>query len=1323
MKNILKNYRRRLLNLGSGNRALVLLRLSREMHLDVESLDFINSKPAFTLIEQLLSGKKKVPLSPYADSRHTPVAAISQRLRYIRRKAEIILEERGSRELYLGWPFVQGKFSDGTAVRCPLLFFPVQLQVNAAQEWEMVPDASQPPQFNQSFLLAYAHYMGTPLAEELTELDLSTLPQQPLEFRTQVYELLKTHQLSINVGREFFADKLQPFRDYKKADYEAGLKPGQLQLAPEAVLGIFPQAASYLLNDYDALLQRDDLQEMEDLFYTSEASITDNAGTQAQHTYTAFALDAAQEAALQAVKQGRSVVVQGPPGTGKSQLICNLVSDFTARGKKVLVVSQKRAALDVVYQRLAQQGFGAFAGLVHDINADLKPVYAQLLHQIEQLDTYKKQNLALNSIYTDRTFLEVGRGLNRCTARLAAFKQALFDASRCGWSPKELYLRSKVQEPHLPLSAAFRYFTADTVGEFLPRLRHYLQQAITFEHHDFVWRERRSMKGFGWPQRQQLEETIQELPSQYKQLQQSINELSGYPFSLNELPRYTAALPAMVELQRLLQLPQVLPTLHTLRQAQAKMPELQQQVKSLCALYSATLEPDTTIPVAELAGVRKAIQAYATQQDQLLGSLTWHFSPEKKVLKQALARYNWELTEANVAWLLQRLEVRQQAEELMQRLNASIKYNLKPSQATGKILQQLETVEHALAAQKLLRQLHRDKVLHEKLLQLVNLPQHLGLLSQTIGEAQQTYKVWLLWLPEAQVKRLLSEKEWSRKLLQTLPQHFEALVAYDTLFASFLEAEREIILQLVAQQIGSEEEGEQLFLNSLYLAWLHELEAQHPELRMPSNGELERVELELQQLWHQKQQLSQEMVLSQLREQTYKHLEHNRLGNAVTYRRLQAQVSKKRSLYPLRKLFSLFAAEILDLVPCWLASPETVSAVLPLEACFDLVIFDEASQCFAETGIPAMLRGKQVVVAGDLQQLKPSDLYRTRWGAADEEDVEELSAESLLQLCSLYLPQTMLTQHYRSRYPELIDFSNRHFYHQKLELIPELEDANSRRPAIQFMKVHGLWQDNVNVPEAERVVYLVLKLLEEEKEDIGVITFNYSQQMLVQDMLEERARAQDMIIPPSVLVKNIENIQGDEKEVIILSVGYAPDEKGRMAMQFGSLNQAGGENRLNVAITRAKQHVFVVSSIRAEQLQVAHTLHPGPKLLKEYLHYAQQVSRRYFQYKPRHAPMPVRVPLLKDLLQQQVPALQQQVPFADLTQVAGQHYAGVVLTDDDLYFSHPSVRHAHADLPQLLQQRHWPYVRVYSRQYWEQPEQTIAAMKELGKWSAEELKS
>ncbi|WP_299825437.1 AAA domain-containing protein [uncultured Pontibacter sp.] len=1303
MKNILKNYRRRLLNLGTGNRALLLLRLYQELHVDVEALDFLNSEPAFEVLNKLLSGKKKITLSPYADSRYAPVTHASRKLRYIKRKADMIFEERGSRELYLGWPFVHGKFSDGTPVRCPLLFFPVALQVNAAQEWELVPDTSQQPQFNQSFLLAYAHYMGTPLAEDLTELDLSTLPQHPLEFKTKVYELLKESQLSINAGRELFGDKLKAFRDYKKADYETHLKDGQLHLEPEAVIGIFPQTGSYLLNDYDVLLEREDLQQMEDLFATPFESI--NTQAPAQQTFTAFAIDASQEAALQAVKQGKSLVVQGPPGTGKSQLICNLVSDFTARGKKVLVVSQKRAALDVVHQRLSQQGLSIFAGLVHDINTDRKAIFSQLLHQVDQLDEYKKQNLALNSIYTDRAFLEVSRGINKSTEQLESFKKALFDTSVCGWSAKELYLLSSLQQPHINLDNFYKNFSADTVVAFLPRLRQYLEQAVRFEAPGFVWRDRRSMKGYSWPQRQQLEQSIKAVQEEYDALQQSINEQSGFDLELNALP--PNILESINHVHQWLLQNGVHEVVEVLLQKPVSIKELTKQVQELKKLYSVGPAPDAAIPAADVEKVKAAIAKYEEQQGNLFKSISWQFSKDKNTLKQALAKYKLELDAAGVSELQRRLALRQQAETLMQAINQSIKYNLTVEDNATPVLQQLAVVEQALEAHQQLNKLHHNKVLHEKLLKTVNLPEHLQELKQTILQLDEAQKNWLQWLTEHQVERLLREKDFADELLQALPLYFEELVAFDALKEDLTQAEREVAKLLLSESIKSGEEGEKLFLNSLYLAWLHHLESQHPELRLPSNGGLTKLEEDLQRLLQEKQQLSQEIVLSRLREQTYKNIELNRLGNPVTYRRLHAQVSKKRSLYPLRKLFSMFAAEILDLMPCWLASQETVSAVFPLEACFDLVIFDEASQCYAETGIPAMLRGKQVVVAGDQQQLKPSDLYRARWSTSEEEEVEELFAESLLQLCGLYLPQTMLTQHYRSRYPELIEFSNRYFYRHKLELIPELHDLNDRQPAIQFVKVHGLWQDNQNLPEAEKVVELVLEQLKAGQEEIGVITFNYNQQMLVQDLLEEKAAQQSIAIPASVLVKNIENIQGDEKEVIILSVGYAPDAKGKLNMQFGSLNQAGGENRLNVAITRARQQVLVVSSIRAEQLLVENTLHPGPKLLKDYLHYAQQVSRRYFRYQPKKEHIPTHVPLLKERLAAQLPYLQPEVPFADLTMVENNTYKAVVFTDDDLFYSQHAVRHLHADVPQLLKQRHWPYVKVYSRQYWENPEATL----------------
>ena len=150
---------------------------------------------------------------------------------------------------------------------------------------------------------------------------------------------------------------------------------------------------------------------------------------------------------------------------------------------------------------------------------------------------------------------------------------------------------------------------------------------------------------------------------------------------------------------------------------------------------------------------------------------------------------------------------------------------------------------------------------------------------------------------------------------------------------------------------------------------------------------------------------------------------------------------------------------------------------------FDLVIFDEASQCFAERGIPAMYRGKQVVITGDSMQLQPNDLYRVRWDE-DDDDTPELAIDSLLNLANHYLPEVNLAGHYRSKSLELIDFSNEHFYNGKLRLLPDFEHMSNREPAIDFIKSQGVWKDGLNETEGELVVKIMFDFLKKDPEKI-----------------------------------------------------------------------------------------------------------------------------------------------------------------------------------------------------------------------------------------------
>ncbi|WP_181304324.1 AAA domain-containing protein [Rufibacter sp. XAAS-G3-1] len=1318
LPHLLKQYQRRLLNLSGSNRSLVLLKPSASLHLDLHALDFAHKSPSYEYVKDLLAGKQNLTLCAVADARDATLAPLTKSLKTIQRRAHMIWEERGAKELFVGWPFVEGTFTDGTLVRCPLLFFPVELRVNEKRQWQLVRPEDSPAFFNKSFLLAYAHYLNLTPDEALMEEDFDEFPSDDLQFRTKLYELLKESNLEINFNQELMKDALQPFKAYKRDDLEKTWKPGQLKLQPEAVLGIFPQAGSYQLADYDDLLENPPAESLEELLLP-QTEVTSAQAQLEQQLFTAFDADASQEAALRQVKAGQSVVVQGPPGTGKSQLICNLVSDYLARGKSVLVVCQKRAALDVVYQRLSTTGLDQFSALVHDLNLDRPAVFFKIRQQIEQVEEYQRQNVALGNIQAERQFLETSRRINQISERLHSLKEALFDTETCGWSPKELYLRSNPRAPHLSAEGIYLHFTATTWQEWRPRLLHYLQDAVLLQSPDFPWNDRRSFHHHTWTERQKLTQLLTEIPASAQATAGQVQELipsQAEPWDalqalLQELPTLYAVHNALAD--------KVVSRLFFGNLAQTK--DYKQRETQRTQLQQETAATQTKLSPTEAQQVTQLLAAYDQAQRGFLSKIQWSFSSDKKKLAAFAEGKNLTNSDTAVEHLrtaLKQWEALQTQWQNLKLLEPALEV---PADFFGaEAIQELAALQQAWEQRKVIQRLIAYDVLPDTLLQ-TQTERFRAIFSQTLPklkQLQEQIREWESWLTPSQIEVMATDANATQRMGQSLAEHFDRMVLFDALVQTFSPELRTWLDDLRPAVPQSVEAQLQAVENSVLLAWVQHLEGQNPVLTIVSTGELERLETELQEKIKQKAELSRQIILLNLREQTYKSMEYNRLGNPVTYRRLLTQVSKKRMLFPLRKLNAEFGAEIRQLLPCWLASPETVSALFPLERIFDLVIFDEASQCFAEVGIPAMIRAKQAVIAGDEQQLGPSDLYRVRFGT-DEDETEELLVESLLQLSALHLPQTLLSEHYRSQYPELIQFSNQHFYRHKLQLIPKLEAMNTAEPALQYLKVEGVWENQTNRVEAERVRDLVFELMSKGETNIGVITFNFPQQQLVQDLLEEAALAQNVKLPQELIIKNIENIQGDERQYIIFSIGYAPDATGVVRAMFGSLNAAKGENRLNVAITRAIKRVYVVTSLWPEQFPTENVKHPGPRLLREYLAFAREVSENGFT--PRPSP-PANIPsalllypaLVKEFGQNKTNTrLSLELPFADLTFRNGSRYEAVVLTDDDLYFRRPSAKASHADVPLRLKARGWKYGAVYSRQFWNQPEQVWQKLTQL----------
>ena len=338
---------------------------------------------------------------------------------------------------------------------------------------------------------------------------------------------------------------------------------------------------------------------------------------------------------------------------------------------------------------------------------------------------------------------------------------------------------------------------------------------------------------------------------------------------------------------------------------------------------------------------------------------------------------------------------------------------------------------------------------------------------------------------------------------------------------------------------------------------------------------------------------------------------------------IRAEATKMRRHLPLRKVFAQAADVLTAVCPCWMASPLSVSQLLDSgRQYFDFVIFDEASQVLPEDAIPSILRGNKLVVAGDSKQLPPTTFFAAADDeeyASDEDAVATEGYESLLDAMNAFLNGSYLDWHYRSRDESLINFSNHHIYQDRLVTFP----GPGGPPAISHVLVKQEFgmdgQEESSSQEVQRVVALVIEHARSSPDQtLGVITMGIRHMNRVQaaldQALEEHTDLGAFFDPNKgerFFVKNLERVQGDERDAIIISIGYGKDRAGNLPLRFGPLLPEGGRRRLNVAVTRARQRLTVVSSFSHLDLDLAR-VRPGSgvELLRNYLQYASTNGKR-----------------------------------------------------------------------------------------------------------------
>jgi very-short-patch-repair endonuclease len=937
--------------------------------------------------------------------------------------------------------------------------------------------------------------------------------------------------------------------------------------------------------------------------------------------YQVLDADSSQAEAIAATLAGDSFVLQGPPGTGKSQTIANIIAEFLAQGRRVLFVSEKMAALQVVYERLKQCGLEEFCLEAHSHKSSKRAVLDALGAALaaapppaEPIFPYAELAATRDQLNAYAAALHVPYGPLRWTPYLVHARIAsLADAPDCA----------------APIGG-LDTFTAERMGAIdalLARLdtRHDLLQSLP----ESVWRGCAATSG-SFELRGQIRTRLRSLIAALSELQSAAVALAEQ-LALS-MPTGMAEATALNTLSALLQEPYAIPPawleaahddqrrsmIAEARRRYAALAEAEQRLaqryqESLLELdldgllarftrqYSgwtralrpqyhrdlaalrASLRPGASLnPAGALADlhlaaeVRAARQSEGEQADGLAAALGPLF---------ARRQTNWDLLEAMADWAarLFALPLPQSLPEQLAQLltKRSPARELFSAQAGGPPAAQLT---------RALAKYEEELAFFEGT--LFPAPNNLP---PTFADAQH-YVVALL-------ERMGDLDSWW--------EFCELRRAADLLgIAAYLDA--------LSANRAAAAQPRRAFHKRFCTLWLDAAYQRNPALRQFQRAPYEALVARFRQLDIGQLAATQLRLRRMLAARRPKPDAPAAPGTELAI--LRRELQKQRRHKPIRQLFQEIPNLLGQIKPCLLMSPLSVSQFLsPDTARFDLVIFDEASQIRTEDAIGAVLRGQALVVVGDNKQLPPTSFFMTDAESEFETEDQEMpdSFESILDASAAAgLAARLLRWHYRSRDEALITFSNAHFYGGRLATFPNAARAEGHGVSFEHVPdgCYDRQGSRANVIEARRVAELVWARFKAAPErSLGVVAFSLAQQLAILHELERR-RAADPTLDPlfdegraeAFFVKNLENVQGDERDMIIVSVGYGRDAAGRLLMNFGPLNQQGGERLLNVAITRARVQVTLVSSLLPEDIDLRRTQNPGPRLLRDYLEYTRR---------------------------------------------------------------------------------------------------------------------
>jgi len=1237
---------------------------------------------------------------------------LQKRLRYINQQAKSVFEEQGYNILYLALGFLEWReYQDSQKIRkAPLILIPVKLTR------KKVGDSFKLNWTGEDILTNIS------LQSKLEEQGVYLADFEMLEEKEVVNEYLQAVKKSVSKIKNFnvLNETYLSFFSFTKFVMFQDLNPKS-----------WPE--SYTFNKNPIIK---DLFDKGDESYDKGFSEEDvDRKLKSKDVYNVLDADSSQIAVIEDGKSGRNLVVEGPPGTGKSQTIVNLIAEIMASGKTVLFVSEKMAALEVVKNRLDHIGLGEFCLELHShksnklevLNQLQKTLYepvkppVSLKHKFDKLDTIKSE---LNK-YAEIIHENVGE-LEFSPFELFGIKEEAL-----------IHFQKKEMEMPYVEMGDLRSYTDEEWRESITKLSDITELLKTLKPiSQHPWRLSRP-------------DII--LPADENKinnlLYQSINILNNISNEITTLINISGVKTPknMGELDESLEISQMIANSVLIDEEIINNLQWDDPKSTANRLIKELREFQLIIKDYNPSTLDKNLKSISIKFKKLSNKRLKFLSGDYKKTKLEIESFYFKETPHSDEDILTDLNQLIKCKKIRDNIRASKKEALScfGSQWKGEESDPENLHEFTRRIIKFRKLLSEAKIT-QKSIEILNSGQNKVQIQQNIDNIDKYY--------------------------QNLINKIDGFIKYLKMdFTSIFHVNfTSIPFENLKSQIESlQTELPKLLIWSQYSARKRELpQITKPLIRLFENDKIDSDDIIpcfkgnfadnlLKSIFMENTVLSsfvgdlhenkidkfikldQELLILNRKRITQEISQKKPIIGGNTTKRselgiLLSEFNRKRRHMPIRKLLSAAGGLIQQIKPCFMMSPLSVAQFIEPEnvdnLLFDVIIFDEASQVKPEDALGAFLRGKNLVVMGDTKQLPPTSFFENMVEADDNEDYELSSLkdmESILHLCKKSgFPTKMLRWHYRSRHESLIAVSNHLFYSNQLLIYPSPSN-NSEKLGLKFIHlpeaIYDSGRNSGNIVEAKAVVQAIIEHYQTygNTKSLGVGTFNLNQRRLIDDFLEIERKKNPEIEEyftenkfEKFFIKNLETIQGDERDVIFVSVGFGFDKNRKLSHNFGPVNREGGERRLNVLFTRAREKCVIFSNFKHSDLKLAANAPFGLRALKTFLEYAEHRQLIDYELPLENMDSPFEETVFEFLknskyeIHKQVGCAGFRIDLAVVNPNSQGEYLLGIECDGATYHSSPVARDRDRLRQQVLEGLGWKIHRIWSTDWYRNREET-----------------